>query len=118
MSFGGVLYGIIGLGIVGFVAGVVFASVYNALSRQCRMLLPCQRAEGYDCTGCHKAFIRSREAGVQYTDSAAGQATSLFAVAWFTCCIRLLVGFVFVPEGIQKLIFPDRGRSTVLTQQD
>ncbi len=30
LDLGSVLYGVIGLGIVGFVAGVVFASVYNA----------------------------------------------------------------------------------------
>ena len=34
LSLGSVLYGVIGLGIVGFVAGVVFASVYNAFSRR------------------------------------------------------------------------------------
>ena len=34
ISLGSVLYGVIGLGIVGFVAGVVFASVYNAFSRR------------------------------------------------------------------------------------
>ncbi len=33
VSFGSVLYGVIGLGIVGFVAGVVFASAYSAFSR-------------------------------------------------------------------------------------
>jgi hypothetical protein len=30
LGLGRVLYGVIGLGLVGFVAGVVFASVYNA----------------------------------------------------------------------------------------
>ena len=34
ISFGRVLYGVVGLSIVGFVAGVVFASVYNAINRQ------------------------------------------------------------------------------------
>jgi len=34
ISLGSVLYGVIGLGIVGFVAGVVFASVYNAFSKR------------------------------------------------------------------------------------
>jgi hypothetical protein len=33
ISLGSVLYGVIGLGIVGFVTGVVFASVYNAFSK-------------------------------------------------------------------------------------
>ncbi|HZV21243.1 MAG TPA: DUF5676 family membrane protein [Hyphomicrobiales bacterium] len=30
VSLGRVLYGVIGLGVVGFVAGIVFAAVYNA----------------------------------------------------------------------------------------
>jgi 2TM family of unknown function (DUF5676) len=34
ISFGRVLYGLIGLSIVGFIAGVVFAWMYNAISRQ------------------------------------------------------------------------------------
>lgn len=34
MSIGRVLYGVIGLGIVGFVAGVVFASVHNIVSQR------------------------------------------------------------------------------------
>ena len=34
LSFGRVLYGIIGLSIVGFVAGFVFAWTYNFISRQ------------------------------------------------------------------------------------
>jgi hypothetical protein len=34
ISFGRVLYGLIGLSIVGFIAGVVFAWIYNAISRQ------------------------------------------------------------------------------------
>ena len=34
MSTGQVLYGVIGLGIVGFVAGVVFASLYNIVSQR------------------------------------------------------------------------------------
>lgn len=34
ISFGRVLYGMIGLSIVGFVAGVVFAWIYNAVRRQ------------------------------------------------------------------------------------
>ena len=34
ISFGRVLYGLIGLSIVGFIAGVVFAWSYNAISRQ------------------------------------------------------------------------------------
>jgi hypothetical protein len=34
LSLGRVLYGVIGLGIVGFVAGVVYASVYNAFGRR------------------------------------------------------------------------------------
>lgn len=34
LSLGRVLYGVIGLGIVGFVAGVVFASVYNVICRR------------------------------------------------------------------------------------
>jgi hypothetical protein len=34
LSLGRVLYGVIGLGIVGFVAGVVYASAYNAFSRR------------------------------------------------------------------------------------
>jgi hypothetical protein len=34
LSFGKVLYGIIGLSIVGFIAGFVFAWTYNVISRQ------------------------------------------------------------------------------------
>jgi hypothetical protein len=34
MSTGQVLYGVIGLGIGGFVAGVVFASLYNIVSQR------------------------------------------------------------------------------------
>jgi hypothetical protein len=34
ISFGRVLYGLIGLSIVGFVAGVVFAWIYNTVSRR------------------------------------------------------------------------------------
>ena len=34
ISLGSVLYGVIDLGIVGFVAGVVFASAYNAFSQR------------------------------------------------------------------------------------
>jgi hypothetical protein len=34
ITLGRTLYGIIGLGVVGFVAGAVFAGVYNAASRQ------------------------------------------------------------------------------------
>jgi hypothetical protein len=34
LSFGRVLYGIVGLSIVGFVAGFVFAWTYNVISRQ------------------------------------------------------------------------------------
>ena len=34
VSFGGVLYGVIGLSIVGFISGVVFAWIYNAINRQ------------------------------------------------------------------------------------
>ena len=34
ISFGRVLYGLIGLSIVGFIAGVVFAWIYNAISRR------------------------------------------------------------------------------------
>jgi hypothetical protein len=34
LSLGRVLYGVIGLGIVGFVAGVVYASVYNAFTQR------------------------------------------------------------------------------------
>ena len=34
LSFGRVLYGIIGLSIVGFIAGFVFAWTYNFISRQ------------------------------------------------------------------------------------
>ncbi len=32
MSAGRVLYGVVGLGLVGFVAGVVYASIYNAVA--------------------------------------------------------------------------------------
>jgi hypothetical protein len=32
MTFGSVLYGVLGLAVIGFVSGVVFASVYNAMS--------------------------------------------------------------------------------------
>ncbi|MGI0526690.1 DUF5676 family membrane protein [Rhizobium giardinii] len=32
MSAGRVLYGVVGLGIVGFIAGVVYASIYNAVA--------------------------------------------------------------------------------------
>jgi hypothetical protein len=31
VSFGRTLYGVIGLGVVGFVAGIVFATVYNSV---------------------------------------------------------------------------------------
>jgi hypothetical protein len=34
MSLGRVPYGVIGLGILGFVSGVVFASAYNVVSRR------------------------------------------------------------------------------------
>ena len=34
LSFGRVLYGIIGLSVVGFIAGFVFAWTYNVFSRQ------------------------------------------------------------------------------------
>ena len=34
LSFGRVLYGIIGLSVVGFIAGFVFAWTYNLISRQ------------------------------------------------------------------------------------
>jgi 2TM family of unknown function (DUF5676) len=34
LSLGRVLYGLIGLSIVGFIAGVVFAWTYNAISRR------------------------------------------------------------------------------------
>jgi len=34
LSFGKVLYGIIGLSIVGFIAGFIFAWTYNVISRQ------------------------------------------------------------------------------------
>ena len=34
LSLGGVLYGVIGLSIVGFIAGFVFAWTYNVISRQ------------------------------------------------------------------------------------
>jgi len=33
LSLGRILYGVIGLGLIGFVAGVVFGSVYNAFRR-------------------------------------------------------------------------------------
>lgn len=33
LSLGRILYGVIGLGLIGFVAGVVFASVYNAFRK-------------------------------------------------------------------------------------
>ena len=34
LSLGRVLYGVISLGLVGFVAGIVFTSIYNAFSEQ------------------------------------------------------------------------------------
>jgi hypothetical protein len=34
LSLGGVLYGVIGLALAGFVAGVLCASVYNVFSRR------------------------------------------------------------------------------------
>jgi hypothetical protein len=34
LSFGRVLYGIVGLSIIGFIAGVVFAWTYNAINRR------------------------------------------------------------------------------------
>ncbi len=34
LSLGRILYGVIGLGLVGFVAGIVFASIYNAFSQR------------------------------------------------------------------------------------
>ena len=34
VSFGRVLYGVIGLSIIGFIVGFVFAWIYNAISRQ------------------------------------------------------------------------------------
>ena len=33
LSLGRILYGVIGLGLIGFVAGIVFGSVYNAFRR-------------------------------------------------------------------------------------
>ncbi len=35
LSLGRVLYGVIGLAIIGFIAGFVFAWTYNAVSRRC-----------------------------------------------------------------------------------
>jgi 2TM family of unknown function (DUF5676) len=32
MIFGSILYGVLGLAVIGFVSGVVFASVYNAMN--------------------------------------------------------------------------------------